>query len=506
MNRLFTLAILAGSGLSRVAIADECFDAPAVCDVKAGTALIATDPEAAAKKLLAAYELQPSADTLGIYSFALQQAHHYALAIEASTRARSMLEDERDKLTNDATDHAKPRLDQIAAELTSIDAQIANLKVVTGRITLRYSGDPKGIVVARRGGGDVEDPFSTPVVVDAGSDTLIVTYPTGQLVELPIHVGGGAEATVVVPTPPALGEPRPPVDDTARVKVHCGERDDTLQVDDGIAVNEDGIALKMEENPPSAKHDPVVVHVRPGVHVVSVSARGCDQATATLELSNRTLIAGELRSTERFRHQEGPAGSRASHIAITLGAAYETYTTHFSSDSSFAATHAIGTSAWATSSVDFTFLRWFEVAADAALSSDSSPDIDSPVARSATRSGDLKYGARLGLRLPFVFGSISAGIGLENEEFDMTQSPHVTSNAKWDQQNATLWLQTEFRPICNLGLGARAIWAENVSSNLTSLFGEITDSTSLSVGVYLSGGLELGGHCNRSNAILTISP
>ena len=207
------------------AVADRCDDAPAVCELNAGKAALASDPAEAAKQLYASYQLDPKPATLAVYAYALHRAHRYAESFEAFTRAKTAFEAivaatartvDGAKAAQDPAALSRAQREFVDAQntLQNIESELGLLRSLTAEVRVRYAAGapPAGLLIARRGAGDVVDPFGHPFIIDTPADTLIVTYPDGQSREIALALAGGATQTVVIPAPdvPSVAAPANP--------------------------------------------------------------------------------------------------------------------------------------------------------------------------------------------------------------------------------------------------------------------------------------------------------
>jgi hypothetical protein len=218
--------------LSRSSLAEVCRDAPAQCAFRDGKAALKSDPREAARLLYSSYHLEPRPDTLALYAYALHQGHRYAAAREAFTRAKIAFQAElattqrafaaaSAKHDSEASAAAQAHLEDLQRQLENVDSELGVLESLTARVRLRYAAGepPAGLVIAHRGEGDVQRPFTELVIVNAGDDALAVTYPDGRSKEFPLALSGGADHTVVIPAEDAAPTPQPlpvaPVRDAA---------------------------------------------------------------------------------------------------------------------------------------------------------------------------------------------------------------------------------------------------------------------------------------------------
>jgi len=207
------------------AVAERCDDAPAVCELDAGKAALVSDPAEAAKQLFASYQLEPKPGTLAVYAYALHRAHRYAESYEAFTRAKTAFEAivaataktvDGAKAAQDLAALSRAQRELVDAQntLQNIESELGLLRSLTAEVRVRYAAGapPAGLLIARRGAGDVDDPFGHPFIIDAPADTLVVTYPDGKRREIALALAGGATQTVVIPAPevPAAVAPANP--------------------------------------------------------------------------------------------------------------------------------------------------------------------------------------------------------------------------------------------------------------------------------------------------------
>jgi hypothetical protein len=211
-----------------------CYDTPAVCHRIAGKALLTSNPKEAARELYASYTAENRTATYGLYAFALRLDHRYAASALVFRRVRTRLGTELEAAQRALTD-AQARKDtraitaatalvmELQTQLQNADSQLSGLESQTAHVRLRFAGS-KEIVVVHKNEGDIKDPFTETILVNADDDSLIVSYPDGKTVEITVKVPGGSEQTIVVPaenesnttatTPPLVAanavEPRDP--------------------------------------------------------------------------------------------------------------------------------------------------------------------------------------------------------------------------------------------------------------------------------------------------------
>jgi len=202
----------------------ECNDTAAACDLKAGTALLKSDPKEAAKKLRASYDADPQTSTLALYAHALNLDKRFVASAKVWRRVHTRLDSElvtaRAKLRNTRLDGNQTSIDRVVASISSLerqlavaDRQIASLKQQTARVTLEFAGGapPDGLQVSQPDEGEIKNPFDDKILVTPGKDVLIVTYPDGKTVTLDIAIAAGGEQTVIVPAQEvAIEKPAPP--------------------------------------------------------------------------------------------------------------------------------------------------------------------------------------------------------------------------------------------------------------------------------------------------------
>lgn len=203
MRLLVLVAIL---GIARLADA-KCHDAPADCAFEEGTELLKTDPAGAALRFHASYKLEPAVATLAMYARALDKARDYARAVEAwervVTQLQADLEAARTRLTAaDAAQRASAEdaIVRIRAELDGARLQLAQLGGRVGRITLRFpAGAAQPVIITRKREGENIVSSVDNIPVNAGGETLRITYPDARTQEIEILVSAGNIEVVPVP-------------------------------------------------------------------------------------------------------------------------------------------------------------------------------------------------------------------------------------------------------------------------------------------------------------------
>nr|HEX4315551.1 hypothetical protein [Kofleriaceae bacterium] len=226
--------ILAGALLASPALAHADCDTPAKCHLEAGqAALKATPPDTkrAVDELYASYQGDRRIETYALYAYALRLDHRYATSVAiwrrvkvrlegALTDVRSHVADAQQagdtKALQDWTNSIAP----LEAQIQNADSELTLLESQTARVDLKYAGAtvPEHLIVARKNEGDVADPFTKPILVNADNDTLVITYPDATTADLAVSISGGLEQTVVVPAheppvapPPVTQQPATPV-------------------------------------------------------------------------------------------------------------------------------------------------------------------------------------------------------------------------------------------------------------------------------------------------------
>jgi type II secretory pathway pseudopilin PulG len=209
-------AALLISAAPRRAQAEQCFDAPAVCLVKEGQALLKatpSNPKEAAQKFYASYQLDPVTNTLAQYAIAMSMDREYAVAYEAwqkvtaltereATDAKALVASARSASDKAAADKAQAAFEVAANRLDNARTALADLTPKVGRVRIRFpeGRPPNGMVVTRKGVGDVDTSVTAEFVVKAGGDTLLYTYPNGTTKEIQVVIAGGNVETITAPT------------------------------------------------------------------------------------------------------------------------------------------------------------------------------------------------------------------------------------------------------------------------------------------------------------------
>lgn len=202
MSRLAIVVLLC----ARVAAA-ECFETPALCAFEQGRALLKSDPAAAALKFHASYKLAPSVATLAMYARSLEKAKDYARAVEAWERVIVDLErdletarrglssvDEAQRLA------AEEAIVRVRKELDTARLQLAQLGGHVGRVTLRFpAGTAQPVIITRKVEGENTVSSTTNLPVNAGGETLRITYPDARTQEIEIIVAAGNLEVYPVP-------------------------------------------------------------------------------------------------------------------------------------------------------------------------------------------------------------------------------------------------------------------------------------------------------------------
>jgi hypothetical protein len=200
----------------RMAHADQCFATPAVCLVKEGQALLKatpSNPKAAAQKFYASYQLEPLTNTLAQYAIAMTMDREYAVAYEAWQKVTALTEREAAdakalvasaQSANDkaAAQTAQAKLDTATNRLDNARTALADLSPNVARVRIRFpeGKPPNGMVVTRKGVGDVDTSVTAEFVVKAGGDTLLFKYPNGTTREIQVVVAGGNVETINAPS------------------------------------------------------------------------------------------------------------------------------------------------------------------------------------------------------------------------------------------------------------------------------------------------------------------
>ncbi len=215
----YAAVLVAGAlnaAVPRPAHAEQCFASPAVCLVKEGQALLKatpSNPKAAAQKFYASYQLEPTTNTLAQYAIAMTMDREYAVAYEAWQKVTALTEREAADAkslvasahsANDkaAAQTAQAKLDVATNRLDNARTALADLSPNVARVRIRFpeGKPPNGMVVTRKGVGDVDTNVTAEFVVKAGGDTLLFKYPNGTTREIQVVVAGGNVETINAPS------------------------------------------------------------------------------------------------------------------------------------------------------------------------------------------------------------------------------------------------------------------------------------------------------------------
>lgn len=185
---------------------------PAKCFMAEAAAIKDSRPGEAAALYLKSYRLEPKIDPLAGYGSALALDGQYVAAAEALEKAAEEYEKIRAQLEKSNSD--ANTLFQVIHRLEFVREEIGKLVPKIGKVQLRVVDKqlPPGVTVLRKNGSDIRGADSTLLFVNANSDVLVFTYPSGRTAELEVAVPAGTISTVELPAepPPPAAKPPPP--------------------------------------------------------------------------------------------------------------------------------------------------------------------------------------------------------------------------------------------------------------------------------------------------------
>lgn len=204
-------AVLLAVPAAARADADKCAAdaAPAKCYRLEADAIRETRPGEAAQLYLKSYKLDPKIDPLAGYGFALGLDKQYVAAAEVLEKAVEEYDKVRQKLEKDNTD--AQTLFQVIHRIEFVKEEINKLVPKIGKVQLKGGQLPPGVSVVRKGGTpDMRGADTMLLFVNANSDILVFTYPSGRSAEVEVAVPAGTISQLDVPPEPPLPPPPPP--------------------------------------------------------------------------------------------------------------------------------------------------------------------------------------------------------------------------------------------------------------------------------------------------------
>lgn len=190
--------------------ADKCASdaSPAKCYRLEADAIRETRPAEAAQLYLKSYKLEPKIDPLAGYGFSLSLDKQYVAAAEVLEKAVEEYDKVRQKLEKDNTD--AQTLFQVIHRIEFVKEEINKLVPKIGKVQLK-GGLPPGVTVVRKGGdATMRGADTTLLFVNANSDVLVFTYPSGRSADVEVAVPAGTISQLDVPAEPPLPPPPPP--------------------------------------------------------------------------------------------------------------------------------------------------------------------------------------------------------------------------------------------------------------------------------------------------------